>query len=97
MPHVETIVKSKKIMWIKRLLDDRETNWKTVAFKQIGLSYLNQNVICSFFYKQILQNWYEFYSIVPNEKFLYYESLWNNKYILINNKPAFYKRGNQMG
>jgi hypothetical protein len=108
MPHFETMIKSQKIMWIKRLLNDRETNWKTVAFKQIGLSadvilsrqslsYLNQNLICSSFYKQILQNWYEFYSIEPNEKFLYYESLWNNKYILINNKPAFYKHWQSNG
>jgi hypothetical protein len=38
MPHFETMITSKKILWIKRLLNDRETNWKTVAFKQIGLS-----------------------------------------------------------
>jgi len=100
MPHFPTIVQSSKIMWIKKLLDTTNGQWKKLAFMQMnvtpfGLLCKNEEryvEIMSSFYKQVLAAWYSFYSIKPNSvDEIRKEILWNNKFITIDSKPAFYK------
>ena len=96
MPHFESIVKSQKISWIRRLIDARVTNWKAIAWKQIGISqqillskysleFIKQPV--SPFYSQVLRFWYDIYATEPCKLFIREEKLNYNKYILINNRP----------
>ena len=51
------------------------------------------------FYRQVLDIWYQFYAIEPIDNDIIEENLWNNKFILIDNKPAgaSYKRWKEHG
>lgn len=102
MPHFSTIVKSQKIMWIKRLCKETNSNWQNIAWKQMGISkdqtfskyslkYIDKAICSSPFYRQILYFWFDFYSAEPDKLFIWQEKLWHNKFILIGHKPAFYK------
>jgi hypothetical protein len=99
MPHFSTIVKSQKIMWIKRLCKETNSNWQHIAWKQIGISndqifskYSLDKAICpSPFYRQILYFWFDFYSADPDKLFIMQEKIWHNKFILIGHKLVFYK------
>jgi hypothetical protein len=101
MSHFKTIIKSQKIMWVKRLLDDNNCKWKTVAWKLLGIperillskysmQFLNDDITP--FYKHVLTYWYELISVTPEEKLVNSEDLWHNCFILIGGKPA---RNNQ--
>ena len=96
MPHFESLVKSQKIAWIRRLIDARVTNWKAIAWKQTGISrqillskysmeFVKQPI--SLFYDQILRFWYNIYATEPCKSFIPEEKLNYNKHILINNRP----------
>jgi hypothetical protein len=50
------------------------------------------------FYYQIFENWYKLYSTPPGDvKEIKLEQLWNNQFILIDNKPVLYKYWNEKG
>ena len=40
------------------------------------------------FYNQVLKCWFDFHFIEPAPKFKSKEIIWNNKFILIDNKPV---------
>ena len=101
MPHFHTMIKSQKIMWIKRLLDDKMNKWKILAWNLLGisktelLSKLSLNFITnkvrSLFYRQLIDIWYSFYSVEPLLSEVQDEKLWNNRFIIINKKTVLYK------
>lgn len=97
MPHFTTIIKSQKIMWIKRLLDDKKSKWKAVGWKLLGIpehillakystKFLNEDIPP--FYKQVLTFWYELLTVAPEPNIVHEEELWNNSLITIGGKPV---------
>ena len=107
MPDIKLMVKSMKVTWIKRLIGDN--NFSKVASSITKIS--NFNEFLSFkndvrfisqdippFYKQIFEYWFELYSVHPvSTNDILNEKIWNNKYILINEKPICYKTWQQQG
>ena len=107
MPHTELIIKSNKLMIVKRIID-RATNCnKTVAFIlkieniENFLKYKNRvRLLQSLpkFYEQLLDMWYSIHNTEPttiNE--ILQENIWYNARILIGNKPVFNKAWFQVG
>ena len=96
MPHFKTMIESQNVMWVKRLLSETQSKWKALAYSLMGVTttelcskmsteYLN---VQSPFYKQVLQSWYNVYSVRPSEENIINETLWNNRFILIGQRPA---------
>ena len=96
MPLFSEIVKAHKVMWIKRLFEEKQCKWRVLAHTLMGLSKFE--LICKFshiylttettnFYKQVLQYWYELHANEPAANLVHREIIWNNKFILIDNKP----------
>ena len=97
MPDLESIVKSVKMNWIKLTQTNNDlkeyieniTNVKSLhsflSYK-FDIIYITKNL--PLFYKQIFQFWFELHSRPPeNVNEIMNEIVWNNKYILIGNKP----------
>ena len=103
MPEFRNKVKAMKIMWIKRLAKDEK--WSLISKTILNLPMpWSQFVRCKSsekyvvhqnnkFYRQILEYYYEIYSIPPttaNE--IRAELIFNNRFILVNNKPIFHRK-----
>ena len=108
MPDIKTMVKSIKLTWIKKLItkDNNFTTLAKVIFTESDLNsflahkndvkYLNK--LLPPFYKQLLQYWYELYSVEPTTNAeVRKEILWKNKFILVDEKPVFFKHWNNKG
>ena len=108
MPDIKTTIKSIRLAWIKRL-SLNENNFTCLAKARLNVQnladflaykndtqYLQPNL--PIFYSQILQSWYDIYSVEPltNEE-VQLERLWHNKYILIGHKPVFYQKWKDSG
>ena len=100
MIHLETMVKSLRLSWLKRIFSENNGTWKNYLCHQLkyvgGLSLFHCNydmkdvVISSQFYSELLQWWSDFREDFSSEK-LYQNITWNNKDIHVNDKPIFYK------
>ncbi len=96
MPNFQYMIRSQKIMWVQRILS-QDSKWKRLALKLMNIREedlllkhspkLSDNAR-SLFYNQVLRYWYEFYSVEPMTQFIGNESLWNNRFITIDNKPV---------
>ena len=97
MINIDFMIRSIKIMWIKRLNNPCEAKWKHVSwnlleiqknqlFTKIGFRNIAKNQIP--FYKQVLETWFDFVSVEPtSKKEVLDECLYNNVFLLIDNKP----------
>ena len=97
MINIGFMIRSIKIMWIKRLNNPCEAKWKYVSwnlleiqknqlFTKIGFRNIAKNQIP--FYKQVLETWFDFVSVEPtSKKEVLDECLYNNVFLLIDNKP----------
>ena len=97
--------KALKIAWIKRIQNEVTSSWKIipdVMVQQYGnLFFLTS---CNYdpkmlslenlstFYRSILVYWHDFKKSKQNEADFKNEILWNNRNILIDKKPVFYRR-----
>ena len=97
--------KALKIAWIKRIQNEVTSSWKIirdVMVQQYGnLFFLSR---CNYdpkllslenlssFYRSILVYWHDFKKSKQNETDFKNEILWNNRNILIDKKPVFYRR-----
>ena len=100
MIDLETMVKSLRLSWLKRIFSENNGTWKMYLRHQLknvgGLFLFHCNydikdvVISSQFYSELLQWWSEFREDFSSEK-LYQNIIWNNKDIRVNDKPVFYK------
>jgi len=106
MPHFPTVVKAAKVMWVKRLLEENPGNWKLIALRLANVTRFDlccKNDVSfiktlSPFYEQVLDAWFKFYSTEPKSiDELKHEVLWNNKFILIDQKPVLYKKWQKNG
>ena len=96
----ETMVKSLRLTWLKKIFGENDGTWKSYIrhiLKQSGGFFLfccNYDVkdipIRSQFYTELLQWWSEFQIEFAAEKD-WQNIIWNNKDIRINNKSIFYK------
>ena len=100
MIDLESMVKSLRLAWLKRLFNDSNATWKTYLLHLLkpvgGKFFLNCNyevsdyTISSQFYQELLLWWWEFRESFASEgdwKII----VWNNKEIRIDNKPVYYK------
>ena len=97
----ETLVKSLRLAWLKRIIDDNENGWKSYLkhlLKDFGGLFLfhcdydpKDYVIGNQFYSELLQFWVELRNAF-SEGDTKNAIIWNNKNIRINGKPVFYKR-----
>ena len=107
MTNVEIMLKSLRLTWISRFLQNEDTPWKIYLeyeLKRMGGYRLffkcNFNVAkcealnLSKFYSDLLHTWKEFrdhYKIQGNE------IVWNNEHILVNGKPVFFRNFYEAG
>lgn len=100
MIDLETMVKSLRLAWLKRIFSENDSTWKNYlryqlkSFGGLFLFHCNYDVkdvlIKSPFYSELLQWWADFRDDFSTDK-MRYNIIWNNKDIRINNKPIFYK------
>ena len=100
MIDLETMAKSLRLAWLKRIFGENDGTWKNYLhhlLKRFGglfLFHCNCDIkgltISSKFYSELLQWWAEFRDEFSTEK-LWHNVSWNNKDICINNRPIFYK------
>ena len=106
MIDLESMVKSLRLAWLKRLFNDSDATWKTYLLHLLkpvgGKFFLNCNyevsdyTISSQFYQELLLWWSEFRESFASEsdcKII----VWNFKEIRIDNKPVYYKKNFNSG
>ena len=100
MIDLETMVKSLRLAWLKRIFSENDGTWKNYlhhVLKCFGVSFVfhyNYNIkdltISSQFYTELLQWWADFRDEFSADK-PWQNIIWNNKDIRIDDKPIFYK------
>jgi len=100
MIDLESMEKSLRLAWLKRLCNDSNATWKTYLLhllEPVGdLFFLNCNyevsdsTISSQFYHELLLWWSEFRESFASESD-WKNTVWNNKEVRIDNKPVYYK------
>ena len=98
---LETMAKSLRLAWPRRLYIDEDAGWKRylrLLIKPFGEDLLfhcdyepREYNLTNKFYAELIQFWAEFRNAFSTDD----EStsiIWNNKNIRINEKPAFYRR-----
>ncbi len=99
MPHVNSIIKTNRINWVKRACQQVHDAWsailKTLLKSEDLLTWFKFKLTKQFipktlplFYQQMLEAWYQLYVTEPTTvEEISKESLWNNYVILIEQKP----------
>ena len=107
MPHIETLIKTQRIVCMKKYLDSHNSTWKIFLdsyLADFGGSFLiNCNYDVRFlpktlpkFYKECLSEWVEYKkSPVVTLPGVLKEIIWNNKFMCINGKPFVQEQGSQ--
>ncbi len=102
----EMKVKSLKISWIKRLIDKDIIKWKAAAstfFKSKDMGFYfscnsSKQKIYPLFYQDIQNAWSDITTMITVEPInVLNQTLWNNRYILINNKPVMWDKWAKCG
>ena len=104
MPHIETLIKTQRIMCMKKYLDSHNSTWKIFldsCLADFGGSFL---IKCNYdvrflpktlpkFYKECLSEWADYNkSPVVTLPDVLKEIIWNNKFMCINRRPLFRKK-----
>ena len=109
MPLFSAIVKSIKVMWIKRILSKEGirhdlikhfVHYKDNNIVDIINSKLMIDMVCfnSLFYKQVFTYWYDIHSVEPeNVNDIMNCSIWNNAFITVDKKPIHYSIWQEKG
>ena len=98
MPHIESIIQSLKLSWVKRLLvNEQNLKWKNLCCETMGLtleelrspaSLKHIRKKCPLFYAQIVDIWSNVNIKKPeNTEEVLCQPLWGNASILIEGKP----------
>jgi len=104
-------VKTQGIMWLKRFLMPGEAGWKNILdsyLKQCGgkdllmhnfdVKRISNSVNIPPFYLNALSLWSEINSVDPDDvNEVCKQSIWNNKFILINNVSVYYAKFDEAG
>ena len=101
MPHIETLIKTQRIMCMKKYLDGYKSTWKVFLdnyLLEFGGSFLLKcNYDVKFlpktlpkFYKECLNEWASYKEThISTPSNVLNEIIWNNKFICIGGKPLF--------
>lgn len=108
MPDIKAMTKSIKLTWIKRIIS--KDNTFSQLFSAVTNIEFPSEYLCSkldakhlqanipAFYKDILIDWFHLYSTKPVTcTDVHRETIWHNKYILIEQKPIMYKNWKKAG
>ena len=96
MPSFRANIKAQKVAWVKRLLDNKSCKWNVLSEALMGFprkdlecknTIESHRQITNKFYSQMLEFWYQLHSVPPTQESIEKEILWNNKFIIIDNKP----------
>ena len=97
----ESKVKSLKIGFIKRLLQNKDGKWRATASHFFQTNNLNFYLMCNRgppdtmdhkFYEETLQCWSELQEVkTPTVDIIYNHTIWENRYITIQNKPIIWR------
>ena len=104
MPHLETLIKTQRIMCMKKYFDSYNSTWKVFLdnyLSEFGGSFLLKcNYDIKFlpktlprFYKECLNEWASYKEThIHTPSNVLNEIIWNNKFICIGTKPLFRNR-----
>ena len=104
MPHVETLIKTQRIMCMKKYFDGYNSTWKVFLdhyLLEFGGSFLLKcNYDVKFlpktlpkFCKECLNEWASYKEThISTPSNVLNEIIWNNKFICIGGKPLFRKK-----
>jgi hypothetical protein len=99
--NIEKKIDALQLSWINRITTEDENIWKEILKIYLNENDLNRyfkenrNAILtpSKFYNNILQNWAKIKEInIPERNGILSENIWNNRYILQNKKPIWWKK-----
>ena len=103
----ESKVKSLKIGFIKRLLQNKDGKWRATALHFFQTNNLNFYLMCNKgpsdtmgnkFYEETLQYWSELQEVkTPTADIIYNQTIWENRYITIQNRPIIWRRWQENG
>ena len=106
MIDLETMVKSLRLAWLKRIFNGYDGTWKRYLKHHLksvgGLFFINCNydvndyIISSQFYRELLLWWTQFRETFASEN-NWQRVIWNNKEIRIDKKPVYYKNFHESG
>ena len=106
MIDLETMVKSLRLAWLKRIFNWYDGTWKRYLKHHLksvgGLFFINCNydvndyTISSQFYRELLLWWTQFRETFASEN-NWQRVIWNNKEIRIDKKPVYYKNFHESG
>ena len=103
----ESKVKSLKVGFIKRLLQNKDGKWRATASHFFQTNNLNSYFMCNRspcnimdhkFYEETLQYWSELQEVkVPIAEIIYNQTIWDNRYITIQNRPFLWRLWQEKG
>ena len=103
----ESKVKSLKIDFIKRLLQNKDGKWRPTASHFFQTNNQNFYLMCNRgppntmdhrFYEETLQCWSELQEVkTPTADIMYNETIWENRYITIQNRPIIWRLWQENG
>ena len=103
----ESKVKSLKIGFIKRLLQNKDGKWRATASHFFQTNNLNSyfmwnrgpcNIMDHKFYEETLQYWSELQEVkVPTAEIIYNQTIWDNRYITIQNRLFLWRLWQEKG
>ena len=104
MTDFNTMIKALKVAWIPRLQSRTDASWKIIpeaAMQNLGglsfITYCNYDVNflqinnLPVFYREVLQQWQSSKHAFRNDTLPHKEIIWNNRNIMIDGKPLFFK------
>ena len=109
LPDIENLLKSCRIMWVKRLLDNKNCLWQEIPryyLRKVGLWPVDINLdpLCyksnklPKFYNVCLQDWSSLFSQEPKDAVsVMAQPLWNNQFITKDGKSYWYKEFSDAG
>ena len=97
-PNIEILVKTQKIAWIKRILENPNAAWMQLLYTFLPEMDIKQILKCTLdparlsdeiptFHRQILFAWFEKVPVPESTLDIRRQIIWLNKYIKIDNKP----------
>ena len=103
----ESKVKSLKVGFIKRLLQNKDGKWRVTASHFFQTNNLNSyfmgnrgpcNIMDHKFYQDTLQYWSELQEVkVPTAEIIYNQTIWDNRYITIQSRPFLWRLWQEKG
>ena len=107
-PDIDTMVKSQKLSWIKRMIENKDAAWMQLLYNFLPDMSIKHILKCSIdprrlaeyipdFYRQILYAWFDLNTDPTTGLDIKRQIIWLNKHITIKNKPIYNRKLYQKG